>query len=55
MRGNYGQEFWWKPGEPAPDRALDVGKAIGVECGSQGFNLSLGSLLRLRLISYRQR
>jgi hypothetical protein len=24
-RLNYGQEFWWKPGEPTPERGPDLG------------------------------
>jgi hypothetical protein len=24
----YGQEWWWDPGEPTPERAPDLGKAI---------------------------
>lgn len=28
MRNNYGQDFWWKPGTTAPQRAPDLGAAV---------------------------
>jgi hypothetical protein len=30
-RRNYGQEFWWKPGEVTPERGPELRKAIAVE------------------------
>jgi hypothetical protein len=28
-RKTYGNDFWWQPGEAAPDRAPDFGAAVG--------------------------
>ncbi len=28
-RRDYGQRFWWRPGQPAPQRAPDLGAATG--------------------------
>ena len=28
-RRDYGQRFFWRPGEPAPVRAPDLGAAVG--------------------------
>jgi len=28
-RRDYGQELWWRPGDPTPERAPDVGAAVG--------------------------
>lgn len=28
-RKDYGQDWWWEPGEPMPDRAPDLGAAVG--------------------------
>ena len=28
-RRDYSQEFWWKPGEPTPERAPDVSAVTG--------------------------
>jgi hypothetical protein len=28
-RKDFGQDFWWQPGTGAPDRAPDIGKAVG--------------------------
>lgn len=30
-RTKYGQEFWWEPGEPLPERAPDISTAVGEE------------------------
>jgi hypothetical protein len=35
-RRDYGQEFWWKPGEPTPERAPDIGTALRERGDAQG-------------------
>lgn len=34
LKRDYGQGFWWKPGQALPDRAPDLGNAIGAADGN---------------------